>query len=97
PPLVHDFLGRAAARVKKDVKTVSADAMTALMDYRWPGNVRELGHALERAVIVAGGDSVKVRDLPPEVSQKTRLRVADDSLNLQAQEQIGRASCRERV
>ena len=37
PPLVHDFLGRAAARVKKDVKTVSAEAMTALMNYSWPG------------------------------------------------------------
>jgi transcriptional regulator with PAS, ATPase and Fis domain len=86
PPLVHDFLGRAAARVKKDVKTVSADAMTALMNYSWPGNVRELQHAIERAVIVARGDSVKVRELPPEVSQKTRLRATDDSLDLQAQE-----------
>ena len=86
PPLVHDFLGRAAARVKKDVKTVSADAMTALMNYSWPGNVRELEHAIERAVIVARGDSVKVRELPPEVSQKTRLRATDDSLDLQAQE-----------
>ena len=88
PPLVHDFLGRAAARVKKDVKTVSADAMTALMNYGWPGNVRELEHAIERAVIVARGDSVKVRELPPEVSQKTRVRATDDSLDLQAQERV---------
>ncbi|MGH9254611.1 MAG: sigma 54-interacting transcriptional regulator [Vicinamibacterales bacterium] len=86
PPLVHDFLGRAAARVKKDVKTVSADAMTALMSYSWPGNVRELEHAIERAVIVARGTSVKVRELPPEISQKTRQRPTDDSLDLQAQE-----------
>ena len=86
PPLAHDFLGRAAARVKKDVKTVSADAMTALMNYSWPGNVRELEHAIERAVIVARGDSIKVRELPPEVSQKTRSRATDDSLDLQAQE-----------
>jgi DNA-binding NtrC family response regulator len=86
PSLVHDFLGRAAARVKKDVKTVSADAMTALMNYSWPGNVRELEHAIERAVIVARGESVKVRELPPEISQKTRLRATDDSLDLQAQE-----------
>jgi DNA-binding NtrC family response regulator len=86
PPLVHDFLGRAATRVKKDVKTVSPDAMTALMNYSWPGNVRELEHAIERAVIVARGNSIKVRELPPEVSQKTRLSPADDSLDLQAQE-----------
>ena len=53
PPLVTVFLVRAAARMKKDVRTVSADAMSALMNYRWPGNVRELEHAIERAVIVA--------------------------------------------
>ena len=39
--------------MKKDVRTVSADAMSALMNYRWPGNVRELEHAVERAVILA--------------------------------------------
>ena len=76
PPLVHDFVRRAATRVKKDVKTVSADAMTALMNYRWPGNVRELEHAIERAVIVARGTSIKVRELPPEVSQKASPRPA---------------------
>ena len=87
PPLVHDFLRRAATRVKKDVKSVSADAMTALMNYRWPGNVRELEHAIERAVIVASGVSVRARELPPEVSHKTRQHpTTDDSLDLQAQE-----------
>jgi transcriptional regulator with PAS, ATPase and Fis domain len=88
-PLVHDFLRRAAARVKKEVETVSADAMTALMNYGWPGNVRELEHAVERAVIVARGSSVKVRELPPEVSQKTQKtnpRSSDDGLDLHAQE-----------
>ena len=86
PPLVHDFVRRAATRMKKDVKTVSADAMTALMNYSWPGNVRELEHAIERAVILAHGPSIRVRELPPEVSQKTRLRPSDNSLDLQEQE-----------
>ena len=87
PRLVHDFLRRAAARVKKDVKAVSADAITALMNYSWPGNVRELEHAIERAVIVASGVSVRVRELPPEISQKDRQHpVTVDSLDLQAQE-----------
>jgi DNA-binding NtrC family response regulator len=86
PALVHDFLRRSAVRVKKDVKTVSADAMTALMNYSWPGNVRELEHAIERAVIVASGPSVRVRELPPEISQKPRAHPSDDSFDLQAQE-----------
>ena len=49
---------------------MSPEAMTALMSYRWPGNVRELEHAIERAVIVGTGPSIRVRELPPEVRQK---------------------------
>lgn len=86
PPLVHDFVRRAAVRVKKDVDTVSSDAMTALMNYPWPGNVRELEHAIERAVIVARGTTIRLRELPPEVAQKSRQRVLGDSLDLQALE-----------
>jgi transcriptional regulator with PAS, ATPase and Fis domain len=86
PPLVHSFL--AASRMKKDVTSVSPDAMTALMNYRWPGNVRELQHAIERAVIMAHGPSIRVRELPPEVMQKTRHRAGDDTLDLQEQERV---------
>lgn len=88
PALVHAFLRRAAARMKKDVHTVSADAMTALMSYSWPGNVRELEHAIERAVIVARGSSIKVRELPPEVLKKTRSRTTEDSLALKDKERV---------
>jgi DNA-binding NtrC family response regulator len=88
PPLVHNFLTRAASRMKKDVTSVSADAMTALMNYRWPGNVRELEHAVERAVILANNPNVRLRDLPPEVTQKSRVRAGDDTLDLQQQEQV---------
>jgi DNA-binding NtrC family response regulator len=88
PPLVHNFLVRGASRMKKDVSSVSADAMTALMNYRWPGNVRELEHALERAVIVANNPNIRVRDLPPEITQKSRGRASDDTLDLQEQERV---------
>ena len=88
PPLVHGFLRRAASRMKKDVDSVSADAMTALMNYSWPGNVRELEHAIERAVIVARGASIKVRELPPEVLRKTRPRASDDNLDLKDKERV---------
>ena len=88
PPLVHNFLVRAAGRMKKDVRSVSADAMSGLMNYRWPGNVRELEHAVERAVILANGATIRRRDLPPEVTQKPRARAGDDTLDLQAQERV---------
>ena len=56
------------------------------MNYRWPGNVRELEHAIERAVILANAASIRLRDLPPELTQKSRRRPGDDTLNLQEQE-----------
>jgi DNA-binding NtrC family response regulator len=88
PPLVHNFLVRAASRMKKDVSSVSADAMTALMNYRWPGNVRELEHAVERAVILANNPNIRVRDLPPEITLKSRVRAGEDTLDLQEQERV---------
>jgi transcriptional regulator with PAS, ATPase and Fis domain len=88
PPLVQHFLTRAATRMKKDVRTVSADAMSALMNYHWPGNVRELEHAIERAVILANNPSIRVRDLPPEVTKKGAYPVAGDTLDLQQQERV---------
>ncbi len=87
PPLVHDFVRRAASRAKKDVVSVSSDAMTFLMNYGWPGNVRELEHAIERAVIVARGPSIRVRELPPEVYQKTSVGpLSGGGFDLHAQE-----------
>jgi DNA-binding NtrC family response regulator len=96
PLLVHDCVRRAAQRVKKDVQAVSADALTAMMRYRWPGNVRELEHAVERAVIIARGDTIRPRDLPPEIWQKARQRVSDDSLDLHEQERAMIARALER-
>jgi two-component system response regulator AtoC len=84
--MVHGFMVGAAGRMKKDVQSISADTMSALMNHGWPGNVRELEHAVERAVILANGPSLRLRDLPPEVTQKSRPRPGDDTLNLQEQE-----------
>ncbi|MFB3814780.1 MAG: sigma 54-interacting transcriptional regulator [Terriglobales bacterium] len=67
PPLAHEFLKRSARNLGKAVTSVSPEAMTRLIRYSWPGNVRELLHAIERAVIVADGQVVGVRDLPPDI------------------------------
>ena len=93
PPMVHEFVRRAAARMGKDVQTVSAEALTMLIRYSWPGNVRELEHAIERAVILARGTSITVRELPPELAESRAHAKMGDSLDLKAHEQrlIGKA------
>jgi DNA-binding NtrC family response regulator len=86
-PMVHEFVRRAATRMGKDVQTVSADAMALLIRYPWPGNVRELEHAVERAVILARGTTITVRELAPEIAQgRSRLRAAE-TLDLKEHEQ----------
>ena len=51
--------------------------LAALECYAWPGNVRELANLLERLVILHGGRTVDVEDLPeryrPLASNVTRL------------------------
>jgi len=63
PLLAAHFLGEYAARYRKPVTKIHADAMRALLAYSWPGNVRELAHATERAVLLADGDTVRPGDL----------------------------------
>jgi DNA-binding NtrC family response regulator len=41
----------------KGPKTIETEAMEALLAYPWPGNIRELQNVIERAIILADGDS----------------------------------------
>ena len=56
------------------------------MGYRWPGNVRELEHAIQRAVILAHGPTVTVRELPPEIKAPSSGTPGNDTLDLGEQE-----------
>ncbi len=67
PLLAAHFLEKHARAFRRDVEGLDPDALRALTGYPWPGNVRELENAIERAVAVARGKSVALRDLPPEV------------------------------
>jgi DNA-binding NtrC family response regulator len=87
PAMVHEFVGRAARRVGKEVGGTSADAMTRLVRYDWPGNVRELEHAIERAVILARGERIAVRDLPLEIQQGRSSLRGGETLDLKRNEE----------
>jgi DNA-binding NtrC family response regulator len=55
PLLVERFLQDVAEESRQPRSRVSADALTALTEYRWPGNVRELQNEIRRAAILADG------------------------------------------
>lgn len=63
PEFAARFLQRFAARYGRDLVGFTEAAHRALLEHEWPGNVRELEHAIERAVLMARGDRVDLRDL----------------------------------
>jgi two-component system response regulator HydG len=67
PLLAAHFLEKHARAFRREVEGLEPDALRALTGYPWPGNVRELENAIERAVAVARGKTVALKDLPPEV------------------------------
>jgi two-component system response regulator HydG len=68
PLLATHFLEKHAGALRKDLSGFETDALRALTGYPWPGNVRELENAVERAVAVAKGPKIELRDLPPDVT-----------------------------
>ena len=66
-PLARRFLDLASRAHDRPMRGIDAEAMALLERYSWPGNIRELRNAIERAVVVAEGDQVTARDLPPRV------------------------------
>ena len=68
PLLAAYFLQRFAERNRKSIKGFSPQALDSMRRYRWPGNVRELENAVERAVILCGGDLVTPAELPDTVA-----------------------------
>ena len=63
PLLAALFLRQHSRRYRKKLAAFDAAALQALMEHSWPGNVRELDHAVERGVLMAGGEHVRVSDL----------------------------------
>jgi DNA-binding NtrC family response regulator len=76
PVLARHFVERYCKDMKKRPLAMSPAAEEALTSYRWPGNVRELQNCIERAVILADGDTLLPRhlnlpDAPPSVLADT--------------------------
>jgi len=72
-------LNELCAREKKAL-TVSDKAMKTFANYCWPGNVTQLRNVLERAVILATGDTITHRELPEELLSFTRGTTGSNSL-----------------
>src|SRR6476620_7659547 len=70
PLFVQSFLSEFNRVNGKAVRAVDQEAMYLLERYPWPGNIRELRNVIERATILADGDFVEAKHLPPSLVAK---------------------------
>jgi DNA-binding NtrC family response regulator len=80
PLLASNFLGTHAKRYRKCLHGFDATAMQALLDNPWQGNVRELNHVIERAVLMAQDNMVRLGDLALRTAAHSSTRLEDMSL-----------------
>ncbi|MFO1425319.1 MAG: sigma 54-interacting transcriptional regulator [Candidatus Competibacteraceae bacterium] len=67
PLLVWAFIEEFSKAMGKSVEAIAKSSLRALQQYDWPGNVRELRNAVERAMILASGPTLRI-DPPGVVS-----------------------------
>ena len=87
PALVSYYIGLFNREFKKNVRSASPEAMRLLDRYHWPGNVRELRNAIERAMLLAGCDTLEASDFPIGTASTTNaVELPAEGLNLEATE-----------
>ena len=64
PRLVQVYLDRFRVHLTRPVRSMSQEALEALVAHDWPGNVRELINVIERAVLLCAGPEIGLQDLP---------------------------------
>lgn len=81
-PLARYFFRRANEVHGLHLRRLDESVLRLLDVYAWPGNVRELRNAIERAVVIAEADEVRVQDLPERIqSASTPPPPEEDATN----------------
>lgn len=68
PLLAAHFLKHFAEENGLPPRSLTQEALRALMDYEWPGNVRELENAIERGVVLSSNANIGADLLPGHVT-----------------------------
>lgn len=61
--LALHFAARFASRYERPVRFITREALARLRAHPWPGNVRELRNVMDRATLLARGETIEAEDL----------------------------------
>jgi DNA-binding NtrC family response regulator len=82
PLLVEHFIKKYSAEMGKHCVGVSDEVMRLFMSYEWKGNIREMQNVIERAIIFAEDDVIKISDIGSLSYHSVAL--TEENQNLQA-------------
>lgn len=72
PLLVRYFVKKYSVRFNRVINSIHEQSLLALQDYHWPGNIRELENMIERSILTAESDLLKIKlpdtNLEPAIS-----------------------------
>ncbi|MCD4817505.1 MAG: sigma 54-interacting transcriptional regulator [Candidatus Cloacimonetes bacterium] len=71
PLLTYHFIKKFNVKFNKDIKHISADALSFLQDKEWQGNIRELENEIEKAVLLCIKDTIEVDNFIESEKKKT--------------------------
>jgi two-component system nitrogen regulation response regulator GlnG len=74
PILTRHFLAQSAKQLGVEAKRMSEHAMQFLAQLELPGNVRQLENLCNWITVMAPGQTVEVKDLPPELLEGQQAR-----------------------
>ena len=88
PSLASLFVRKFGKRSGKIISGFDSRTIRALYHYNWPGNVRELENVVERAVVMASGDTLTIDDLPANIRKLEEVESGEDTSLKQAREKF---------
>jgi DNA-binding NtrC family response regulator len=77
--LARHLMQRAARSAGRAPLEISPEVIAAFRSYSWPGNVRELENCLERAMVLAEGDTITLNEISPEIAGHPTLPAQPDT------------------
>jgi two-component system nitrogen regulation response regulator GlnG len=72
PILTAYFINKFRLKHPTGPSQIADEALAAIQSYSWPGNVRELENCVQRAMVLATGNTITLANLPDEVARTFR-------------------------
>jgi len=79
PVLAAYFINKFRLKHPTGPSQIATEAMAAIQAYSWPGNVRELENCIQRAMVLATGNTITLANLPEEIARGYRSGLSSDS------------------